>query len=1144
MLQHDWLRAFRMVPRRVRVSRRMSGEYGRWSVRRRMRTIELLEARTLLASASLTGGILSINDPSGLNDALVITSNASLITIVDASNSMTGGAGITSVNANTLTVPKASVTGGISITTNNGDDRVTLGTTGINVTLNGGAGSDEFIVKQGTTGTLNYDGASGTDSIVNRLGAGTAPTLTSVETNVDRPLLFIPGFGGTQAADLTPSGFQNWMLNRGQAPSALTLDPIANAYSDIAVTLDNIGYRTDSTLFPVKWDWRVPVATSTFDGTNDGLLSNVTEASMLTQQTTPTWNSGVNYFAWYLGQASNAWNTLTGTLPAKVDVVTHSTGGLIARSFLQSAGYVQSDASLDTLPEINTLIQVGVPSQGSGQLYDLLNNDFSLKTASRALGVVMTKAYNAVLGGATITGPDGSSITLASISGAADPAKEFIRRYVSTMRDLLSTDEFLDDTEDGISQFRQFTAAEGGNSLLFDLNAGTAQTSFGSKLSNAFIVYGKEASTPEFATTHTGLDFSQGKQNVQAPLGAVLGRLPTDDEVWTSYTDSPGDGTVTYESSAAPYVGNAKFQLIEITQADAGSATPIEHTDLTHDLYSQKRIVSALTGRSVGAIPNTDISTNLLRTTGQQVALLVSSGIVNPMELAASAMPEVQKFVGDIRDEMSSALDKELPVLKTSINDLLNDPLQGLQFNVFNSFATTLQNLASAPDLEVLEQRVEQQAGFDPSQFDITFVNGVLGLAFNFNITRAATKTIDFGQSNFGLTGNVTLGGEVKLDADFKLTLDVGGYLDAGNDASGADFLSITLNKFQTGVTLGATNINVGLTMGPLGGVSVQNGTATISGLLNIAFDDVDKTLSLSELQALNSFSDVIDFAPAIPLDINLPIVTSSGLAVKTIDIHNDNLLGTDPTLPQLTIDTNYIVNDAESLTYPGHIVFTSNAKVLGDGVGGADSLTINAGGAVSFGADVGGAGMANLTVTSGVDIAVAANKTISLPGGNVDFVVTAKSGGEIELGAGAKIITRQTAGTNPLTDASTGNSGHVSFAANDIDLQTGSQVLAHVLPTDTKSAGYVSFTALNDAASSAAVFGIVFSDRKSGITLNNATVQGGDVTLTAGALNIEKEGAVPAFANYFTGPIAQLMQGLPNLSLESFIGVSASRRR
>lgn len=129
-------------------------------------------------------------------------------------------------------------------------------------------------MKQGTTGKLSNDEASDTDSITNRLEASTAPTLTSAETNVDRPLLFIPGFGETQSGDLTPAEVQNWIRNRGLPPNQLSLEPIANAYSDIEQTFDNIGYRPDSTYFTVKWDWRMPVATSSFDNVNDDVLNS------------------------------------------------------------------------------------------------------------------------------------------------------------------------------------------------------------------------------------------------------------------------------------------------------------------------------------------------------------------------------------------------------------------------------------------------------------------------------------------------------------------------------------------------------------------------------------------------------------------------------------------------------------------------------------------------------------------------------------------------------------------------------------------------------------------------------------------------------------------------------------------------------
>src|SRR5512139_2083539 len=41
------------------------------------------------------------------------------------------------------------------------------------------------------------------------------------------PVLFIPGFGGTMAADTSEAGFNEWLTTRGIAPDKLQLDPIA-----------------------------------------------------------------------------------------------------------------------------------------------------------------------------------------------------------------------------------------------------------------------------------------------------------------------------------------------------------------------------------------------------------------------------------------------------------------------------------------------------------------------------------------------------------------------------------------------------------------------------------------------------------------------------------------------------------------------------------------------------------------------------------------------------------------------------------------------------------------------------------------------------------------------------------------------------
>ena len=56
------------------------------------------------------------------------------------------------------------------------------------------------------------------------------------------PVLFVPGFGGTFAADTSEAGLNEWFTTRGISPDKLTLEPLANNYGDIVQTLENVGY--------------------------------------------------------------------------------------------------------------------------------------------------------------------------------------------------------------------------------------------------------------------------------------------------------------------------------------------------------------------------------------------------------------------------------------------------------------------------------------------------------------------------------------------------------------------------------------------------------------------------------------------------------------------------------------------------------------------------------------------------------------------------------------------------------------------------------------------------------------------------------------------------------------------------------------
>ncbi len=180
----------------------------------------------------------------------------------------------------------------------------------------------------------------------------------------------------------------------------------------------------------------MPVAPSDADALTspDGMLSNVTAASI----SDTSYGSGLDYFGQLLKQIT----LQTGA--TQVDVVAHSTGGLIARSYIQSAAYGESFGA-GLLPEVDDLVLVGVPNQGVPDAWNFLNDDFSESSMSRGLAKVVDEAYDRMLAGATINGPDYSISNLPPISKA-----EFVRKYVGSLRDLIPTYNAIDTNADGI----------------------------------------------------------------------------------------------------------------------------------------------------------------------------------------------------------------------------------------------------------------------------------------------------------------------------------------------------------------------------------------------------------------------------------------------------------------------------------------------------------------------------------------------------------------------------------------------------------------------------------------------------------------------------------------------------------------------
>ena len=715
----------------------------------------------------------------------------------------------------------------------------------------GGEGDDRVVVGAGASGLASFDGEGGFDSIVNRAGAPGTTTFSQVENFIDRPLLFIPGFAGSFVDPNLPDlngqdALEQWYLTRGIDPTKLVLEPLTNGYSDLVQTLVNAGYTdgtnkagVDGTLYVSLWDWRVPVAV-TSDGTDDGKLSDVDAASLLDWAAPNSFESGLEYLAYWMDQAAQAWDNLTGAVATSVDLITHSTGGLIARSYLQSVSpqdqHIYDESSLDNLLPVNTLIQTGVPNQGTGGTLAVLANDFGLNVAVRGGGNLINSAYELLKAGKTIANPDGSTISNVDLPTPV----EFISQYVATFKNLLATYPFLDATEDGVEDLVALAAADGGNTLLLDLNA-NGPADFVGAANSTYVVYSDAVDTPDVAIVHTGVVPSLGLQNEILPFDRTIGRLPGAGEQWYEIRNAPGggDGTVPAFSASNGFElltnSDGTSVLFKIEASSAGG--PVTHTEIQHNEYSQRQILRLL---GVDGYATVKVSTDLLLDTKEQVLNLIALGVVDPIDVARSAFSDAKDVLADIETRLSTALTEDLPLIGMSLNDLLTNA----GFDLFGEFeaavapaASALSDSASLADrFAELEGLLETAFGVGDDAIEIVYdeADVRLDIVFDFNFDDVATFALP----------------------DFNLNLDLGLAFTLGIDF-GALIASAAGGSGDNGVRL-----SLALT----GAVEINTGPIDFSGSGSVAID-LREMLGGSAPSVTFEVTGELDVADAIQLD-------------------------------------------------------------------------------------------------------------------------------------------------------------------------------------------------------------------------------------------------------------------------------------
>lgn len=282
-----------------------------------------------------------------------------------------------------------------------------------------------------------------------------------------RPVFIVPGIAGAFPPTDDPAQALIWLHKRGGNPEALRIDPLAKAYDDLIVTLTNVGYVLGKDLFVVTYDWRLPPGPD--DGNIDGMISGIAAPTM----TGPPFTYAVDYLGYFLREAANQWATLhPGWYLDAVDVIAHSTGGLVARTYIQSGAYGGVYADGKALPRINNLIMVGVPNRGASKAWNPMHDDWSIEPAFyKVLSKVAWSAYKKVKAGQTIAGTHAiDDAAIGTCPGPWAPEKLcFISQYIPTIRSLLATYPFVD-SGNGLEGVNGDPAVR--NSLLLDLNVG------------------------------------------------------------------------------------------------------------------------------------------------------------------------------------------------------------------------------------------------------------------------------------------------------------------------------------------------------------------------------------------------------------------------------------------------------------------------------------------------------------------------------------------------------------------------------------------------------------------------------------------------------------------------------------------------
>jgi hypothetical protein len=365
-------------------------------------------------------------------------------------------------------------------------------------------------------------------------------------------------------------------------------------------------------LFIANYDWRMPPAPN--DGNADGHIS-VTADQVAQDVADGQFKSGVDYLGYWLKKAADTWaQDHNGEQLDSVDVIAHSTGGLIARAYVQSDAYggEYDPVNHRDFPKINQLVMLDVPNYGSSKAWNPLHDDWWIGSTyldNIEYGEIISRILKYSLlkleAGQTIYGPD-YDITLNDVVLKASNGnviydafgnplidkQKFISLYVPTIQTLLSTSAFLDLGNGSLVDVNNDPKWR--NWLALDLNAGSGPSDVASRIGALYDVFGNGVDSPvsvsQQVSTESDLGDPQLSLTDKVPLYPIPG-TPYFHDVYQKV----GDGTVTVTSSIGPFAGDSNVVFQQFvggtnTDGDVGHLGIVSNPDVQETILKDLRI--------------------------------------------------------------------------------------------------------------------------------------------------------------------------------------------------------------------------------------------------------------------------------------------------------------------------------------------------------------------------------------------------------------------------------------------------------------------------------------------------------------------------------------------------------------------------